>query len=67
MSLLLIDRFYVQVFPKEKKAEEFNVEDMKYIGWIYALISVLIVWHHSGMQQPSEEMQELVKLLQMNK
>lgn len=50
MSLILIDRFYAQAFPQGKKAEEFNLEDMKYIGWIYALMSVLIVWHHSGMQ-----------------
>lgn len=63
MSMVLFDRFYVRTFSGGKKAEEFTTGDLKYIGWIYAMTSVLVVWHHSGMKQPSQEMQELVQIM----
>jgi hypothetical protein len=33
---------------------------MKRAGWISAIITVLVLWHHGGMTQSPEEMQKLI-------
>lgn len=59
MSELLVDRAYNNMFSS-KDEDGFSIRFMKNAGWISAIITVLILWHHGGMRQTSEEMQELI-------
>ena len=59
LSQVLVDRaYFISNFAEEE--ERFTVENMKRAGWISSIITVLVLWHHGGLQQSSEEMQELV-------
>ncbi|MBR3910382.1 MAG: HTH domain-containing protein [Anaerotignum sp.] len=59
MSQMLVDRAYSTAnFGKEE--EMYTIRNMKNAGWISAIITVLVLWHHGGMRQTPEEMQELV-------
>ena len=59
MSQILVDRAYsISNFGKEE--EMYTIRNMKNAGWISAIITVLVLWHHGGMRQTPEEMQELV-------
>ena len=56
---MLVDRAYSTAnFGKEE--EMYTIRNMKNAGWISAIITVLVLWHHGGMRQTPEEMQELV-------
>ena len=58
MSELLVDRSYNSMFTNLEGIS--GTELMKHAGWISALLTVLILWHHGGMQQSAEEMRELI-------
>ncbi len=59
MSQLLMYRTQMISFA-ENEAELFETKSMKYIGWISAIISVLVLWHHGGMKQSLKEMERLI-------
>lgn len=59
MSQVLVDRaYYISNFAEEEK--RFTVENMKNASWISAIITVLVLWHHGGMQQSPEEMKQVL-------
>lgn len=59
MSQILVDRAY-SISSINDKDQMFTVQHMKYAGWISGIMTVLILWHHGGMQQSSGEMEELL-------
>jgi len=59
MSQILVDRAYTILFAT-KEGEMYTIQSMKNAGWISAIITVLVLWHHGGMKQTPEEMQELI-------
>lgn len=56
MSNLLVERAYI--FSDLYKEEGMSIQNMKYAGWISATITVLLLWHHNGMEQSPAEMQK---------
>lgn len=58
MSNLLMERAYnsSEIF----RGDSYTTKDMKNAGWISAIITVLVLWHHGGMQQSTEEMQKMI-------
>lgn len=58
MSDVLIERAYnfIDIYQNAN----YTIQTMKYAGWISAIITVLALWHRSGMQQSLDEMQELL-------
>lgn len=58
MSNLLVERAYS--FSNIYQEEGMSIQNMKYAGWISAIITVLLLWHHKGMQQTTEEMQKTI-------
>ena len=56
LSNLLVERAYS--FSDIYKDDNYTIQTMKYAGWISAIITVLLLWHHSGMQQSPDEMQK---------
>lgn len=58
MSQLLVDRSYNSMHMTLEGIS--GMELMKRSGWISAIFTVVILWHHGGMQQSVEEMQELI-------
>ena len=59
LSQVLVDRAYF-ISNFTNKEDQFTTQNMKSAGWITAIITVLVLWHHGGMQQSPEEMQELL-------
>ena len=59
MSQVLVDRAY-SISSMDDKREMFSTQYMKYAGWISAIMTVLILWHHGGMQQTSEQMETMI-------
>ncbi len=57
MSHLLINRSYYDVYGSEK--DFFSSKYMKKAGYISAILTVLILWHHGGMKQSIEEMEKI--------
>lgn len=58
MSNLLVERAYV--FSHIYQEKEMSIQNMKYAGWISAIITVLVLWHHNGMKQSPDEMQKTI-------
>lgn len=58
MSELLVYR--ANFLSDLEKGEMYTLQKMKYAGWMSALLTVLVLWHHGGMKQSLEEMTELV-------
>lgn len=58
LSNILVERAYglSDIYAED----EFSIQTMKYAGWISAVITVLVMWHHGGMQQSSDEMQKMI-------
>lgn len=58
MSDVLVDRAYnfIDIYQNEN----YSTQTMKYAGWISAIITVLVLWHRSGMKQSIDEMQNLI-------
>lgn len=59
MSQLLMYRTQTISFA-ENEAGLFEINSMKFLGWISAIISVLVLWHHGGMKQSPKEMEQLI-------
>ncbi len=59
MSQILVDRAY-SISAIGDKEQMFTMQHMKYAGWISAIMTVLILWHHGGMQQTSHQMEEML-------
>ena len=59
MSQILVDRAYSISSIGDKNAR-FTIQHMKYAGWISAIFTVLILWHHGGMQQTSHQIEEMI-------
>lgn len=60
MSQILVDRAYTMMILKNEQ-ELFDTKNMKNAGWISAMTTVLILWHHGGMKQSEEEMEQMIK------
>ena len=58
MSNLLVERAYI--FSNIYQEEGMSIQNMKYAGWIAAIITVLLLWHHNGMKQSPDEMQNTI-------
>ena len=58
LSNLLVERAYS--FSDIYREENYTIQTMKYAGWISAIITVLVLWHHSGMRQSPEEMRKTI-------
>lgn len=58
MSDVLVDRAYN--FINVYQDSNYSTLTMKYAGWISAIITVLVLWHRSGMKQSPNEMQDLI-------
>ena len=59
LSDMLVSRsIYVSLYDIPIK--DYTINDIKYTGWITAIISVLIAWHQGGMKQNSKEMEQLI-------
>ncbi len=58
MSNLLVERAYNVSNIYED--ETYEVQTMRNAGGITAIITILILWHHGGMKQSTDEMQEMI-------
>lgn len=63
LSPLLINRIYEKFDSDTAKGEKATIsnKDLKYSGYIAAIMTMLVSWHHSGMNQTPEEMSDLVR------
>lgn len=59
LSQILVDRAY-SISALDDKTELFTMQHMKYAGWISSIMTVLILWHHGGMQQTSSQMEQML-------
>ena len=59
MSSILTERVYAAM-SSDGSNDLFEIETIKNMGWLSAIITVLIMWHHGGMQQTPEEMEQLI-------
>ena len=64
LSTLLINRIYEQfhtgISESGKLQDVISDKDLKYSGYIAAIMTMLVSWHHTGMCQTPEEMKVLV-------
>ena len=58
MSNLLVERAYI--LSDIYQRDGMSIQNMKYAGWISCIITVLLLWHHGGMQQSPDEMQKTI-------
>lgn len=58
MSNVLVERAYA--FSNLYQPVGMSIQNMKYAGWISAIITVLLLWHHGGMKQSPYEMQKTI-------
>lgn len=63
LSPLLINRIYEKFNEGVANGENvmFSNRDLKYSGYIAAIMTMLVSWHHSGMTQTPKEMSGLVR------
>ena len=63
LSPLLINRVYEKFNEDVSKGKSvvFSNRDLKYSGYIAAIMTMLVSWHHSGMNQTPNEMSGLVR------
>ena len=59
MSELLVDRAYRDMFSQIEEDRN-SIAFIKNAGWISAIITVLVLWHHGGMSLSVEEMREMI-------
>lgn len=60
LSPLMINRLYGQLATRPLK-HGITGQELKYAGYISAIMTMLISWHHAGMKQSEVEMSLLVK------
>ena len=62
LSTLLVDRIYERLNEEEDVSMRFgSVDYLRYSGYVAAIMTILLSWHHAGMHQSVEEVSELVK------
>lgn len=59
MSSIIMERVYT-IMASSDKLNMYELNSMKNAGWLSAIITVLILWHHGGMEQKPEEMEQLI-------
>lgn len=59
MSELLVNRMHVMMLAGDE-ADMFDIKSLKYRGWVSAIITVLVMWHHGGMRQSPKEMEQVI-------
>jgi hypothetical protein len=59
LSPMMLNQLYGRLETRPLK-EGITGKELKYAGYISALMSILISWHHAGMQQSEQEMSQLV-------
>ena len=59
LSQKLMDRSYPLILTSEK-LEAMTKKEMMYAGYVSAILTLVIMWHHTGMRQSPDEMKELV-------
>lgn len=59
LSQILVTRSYERIFAVEQ-ITEIKRKEILFAGYVSALMTMLIIWHHSGMKQSSEEMAAMV-------
>ena len=57
LSFMLANRLHEQLNEQIKNGQITNRE-MRHAGYISAIMTILLLWHHSGMTQTEEEMSE---------
>ncbi len=62
LSPWMMNRIYGR-FHKSIYKEDYSNEDLRYSGYIAAIMTMLLTWHHSGMKQSEEEMSQQVRHL----
>lgn len=62
LSPLLVNRIYER-FNENISKEVFSNEDLRYSGYVAAIMTMLLAWHHFGMKQSVEEMSQQVKYM----
>lgn len=64
LSTLLINRIFKKfntgILLKSADNEGITKTELKYAGYIAAIMTILVSWHHSGMQQSPQEMTSMV-------
>ena len=60
LSPLMINQLYGRLETRPLK-QGISSKELKYAGYISAIMTMLISWHHAGMQQSEKEMSLLVK------
>lgn len=58
-SQKLVDRSF-SIILSNLTLEQVTAKEMKYSGYISAIITMVVMWHHSGMKNSPEEMTELM-------
>lgn len=62
LSPLLVNRIYEKFsMDADNRYKVGSVDYLRYSGYISAIMTILLSWHHTGMQQSADEMSELVK------
>jgi AcrR family transcriptional regulator len=59
LSPMMMNRLYGRLETRPLK-DGISGKELKYAGYISALMSILISWHHAGMLQSEQEMSQLV-------
>jgi len=61
LSSVLVNRIYAKIsMDADHKMKVGSVEYLRYSGYISAIMTILLAWHHAGMQQSVNEMSDLV-------
>ena len=60
LSALMVNQLHKRLEVRPL-SEGITTKELKYAGYISALMAILISWHHAGMTQSVEEMSALVK------
>ena len=66
LSQKMIDRSFSLIMTSEH-LETMTKKEMMYGSYISAILTLVIMWHHTGMKQSVEEMTELVKEMFMHR
>ena len=59
LSQKMMDRAFALMMSTERLDGQ-SGKGMKYAGYISAILTMIVMWHHSGMKQSVEEMKNLV-------
>ena len=60
LSTLLVNRIYDRL-NSYIQTDNCSDRDLRYSGYVAAIMTMLLMWHHNGMKQSIEEMSEQVK------